>query len=171
MSWAPREGEDRRKDYSRAQGRARALRRNETPHEKRLWRFLRVLNRDGANFRRQANVGPRVFDFADLGRRIPIELDGAVHDRPEVRDADKAKEIDAILRGYRVVRITNEELRADPGAIVERLRKLIARPSPQRGEGREGGRSERSADGAVAVPSARPLPLPPPPGAGEEFGT
>jgi very-short-patch-repair endonuclease len=175
--WAPAYGEDRRKDYSRAAGRARALRKNETPHEKRLWKLLRELNRDGANFRRQANVGHKVFDFADLGRKILIELDGAVHDHPDVREADKQKEIDAILRGYRVVRITNEELRANAGAVVERIKALVARSSPQRGEGREVGRSTKrflsrldadNASGGSADSPARPLPLPPPPGAGEE---
>src|SRR5258705_11622987 len=102
--WAPAYGEDRRKDYSRAAHRARALRKNETPHEEQLWKLLRELNREGANFRRQANIGHRVFDFADLGRKILIELDGGIHELPDVREADKEKEIDAILRGYRVVR-------------------------------------------------------------------
>lgn len=176
MAWAPQIGEDRRKDYARAQGRARGQRRNETPHEKRLWKLLRVLNRDdGGNFRRQANVGQRVFDFADLGRCILIELDGGVHDRPEVQAADKAKEIGAILRGYRVVRITNEELRADPGGVIERLRKLISHSSPHRGEGREGGRPtgppvSNLNDGALratrAPHSERPLPLTPAPRGG-----
>lgn len=147
MGWAPAYGEDRRKDYSRAQQRARLLRKNETPNEKKLWKLLRVLNREGANFRRQANIGNRVFDFADLGMRV-----------------------------------TNEELRANPGAVVERIRAVIACSSPQRGEGGEGGRTTRrsvsrssSAFSALreagTFDPARPLPLPPPPGAGEESGS
>jgi very-short-patch-repair endonuclease len=177
--WAPAYGEDRRKDYTRAANRARALRKNETPHEERLWQLLRELNREGANFRRQASVGHKVFDFADLGRKILVELDGAVHEQADVREADKQKEIDAILRGYRVIRITNEELRANSGAVIERIKALVARSSPQRGEGREGGRSTKrflsglnaaSAGGASSDNSERPLPLPPPPGAGEESG-
>jgi len=177
MAWAPAYGEDRRKDYSRAQARARALRKNETPNEKRLWKLLREVNREGANFRRQADVGNRVFDFADLSRKILIELDGAVHEQSDVREADKQKEIDAILRGFRVVRITNEELRIDSGAVVRRLRSLIGDPSPRRGEGRVGGRTTRrflakldaQQDCAAGSSSSRrPLPLPPPQGAGEE---
>lgn len=176
--WAPAYGEERRKDYSRAANCARALRKNETPHEKRFWKLLRELNREGANFRRQANVGHRVFDFADLGRKILIELDGGVHERADVQEADKEKEIDAILRGYRVVRITNEELAADPGAVMERLRLIVSRPSSHREEGREEGRTAgriASEFGAVieqASPSpprsARPLPLPPPQGEGAQ---
>ena len=42
-----------------------------------------------------------------------------------------------------------------------------APPSPQRGEGREGGRAEGTASRATEVPPARPLSLPPPPGAGD----
>ncbi|MGD9967216.1 MAG: endonuclease domain-containing protein [Hyphomonadaceae bacterium] len=154
--WAPAYGEDRRKDYSRAAYRARVLRKNETPHEKRLWKLLRELNREGANFRRQTNVGQRVFDFADLRRKILIELDGAVHELPEVQAADKKKEIDAVLRGYRVLRFTNEELAADPAAIIKQLLPLITRPSSQREEGREEGRAIK-----------RSLPPPPPQGEGE----
>ena len=45
----------------------------------------------------------------------------------------------------------------------------ISTPSPQRGEGREGGRAGDGASGDVALNPARPLPLPPPPGAGENF--
>ena len=48
MAWAPAYGDDRRKDYTRAQARARALRQSETPYEKRLWRILRSLNREVA---------------------------------------------------------------------------------------------------------------------------
>ncbi|MBS0384291.1 MAG: DUF559 domain-containing protein [Proteobacteria bacterium] len=174
--WAPAFGEDRRKDYSRAADRARALRKNETPHEKRLWKLLRALNREGANFRRQTNVGYRVFDFADLRRKVLIELDGAIHERPDVRQADKEKEIDAILRGYKVVRITNEELRADPGGVVERIRQIIFAPSSHREEGREEGRTTGCAakqSGAGEASSAAPcpeapLPLSPSPRGGGE---
>jgi very-short-patch-repair endonuclease len=175
--WAPAYGEDRRKDYSRAAARARVLRGNETPHEKTLWKLLRQLNREGANFRRQAHVAHRVFDFADLGRKLLIELDGAVHEFERVREADKEKEIDAILRGYRVLRITNDELRVDPGAVVRRVSAAVAaRPSSHREEGRvEGrptGRSARQVRFGGASPAAphpeRPLPPTPPQGEGSE---
>ncbi|HWA49843.1 MAG TPA: DUF559 domain-containing protein, partial [Dongiaceae bacterium] len=66
MSWAPAYGEDRRKDHSRAHARAQRLRKAETPTERKLWKLLRVLNKDnGGHFRRQTHVGDRVFDFAD----------------------------------------------------------------------------------------------------------
>ncbi len=57
--WAPAYGEDRRKDNSRAASRAHALRKNETPHEKRVWEVLRALNREGANLPPPPPAGAR----------------------------------------------------------------------------------------------------------------
>ena len=61
-------------------GRARELRRVPTEAEGRLWRVLRRVNRQGqAHFRRQAPIGAFIVDFADLGRRLAIEIDGRRH--------------------------------------------------------------------------------------------
>ncbi len=80
---------------------ARTLRREMTPAECRLWGQLRELNRMlGTHFRRQAPVGPYIADFADLGRRLVIEVDGAGHggERDAVRDAWFSAQGFAVLR-------------------------------------------------------------------------
>jgi len=57
MGWTPGEGDNWRKDHTRAQTRAKQLRREQTPSEKKLWRLLREIKHDGAHFRRQCQVG------------------------------------------------------------------------------------------------------------------
>jgi len=75
-------------------------------------------------------------------------------------------------------RVSHENLRLRDKDFLKRVEKWFYRaalePSPQRGEGREGGRTaglisvNSSSDVSPAAPhSARPLPLPPPPGAGD----
>ena len=96
---------DRQRDFTAANARAKKLRRIQTPAEKRLWQLLRSL--EGFHFRRQAAVGPYVFDFADLGRRMLIEVDGGIHDLPEVQQRDDVKELWAKQQGFIVVRIPN----------------------------------------------------------------
>jgi len=67
---------------------ARALRRNATSAERRLWQGLRRKQRAGFRFRRQVVLGGFIPDFA----RLIIEVDGATHSTDEeiARDASRS---------------------------------------------------------------------------------
>ena len=110
-------------------GRARVLRRDMTPPERRLWNGLRggVL---GAGFRRQHPVAPYVLDFACLAAMLAVEVDGGTHGasagavmRDEVRDGVLGR------GGWRVLRFTAGEVMGNlegvlgviSGVLVERL--------------------------------------------------
>lgn len=137
MGWTPGEGDDWRKDYSRANDRAKRLRRELTPSEKKLWRVLRELKHEGAHFRKQCQVGHFVYDFAALSHRLLIELDGGAHDWEDVQERDRVKTADAETRGFRVLRIRNEEL-SDMECVVDRVRAHLLPPTPgpsPKGEG------------------------------------
>src|SRR5262245_54010090 len=56
--------------------RARALRRDATEAEKKLWQHLRQPPFKDHHFRRQATIGPYFADFASHKARLVIELDG-----------------------------------------------------------------------------------------------
>ena len=56
--------------------RARALRREPTPAEKKLWAYLRGDKLNGVNFRRQHAIGNFIVDFVSVKRKLVIELDG-----------------------------------------------------------------------------------------------
>src|SRR3546814_10753090 len=68
------EGQARKK--IRNDQRQRALRRNATDTEHKLWESLRSRQIDGAKFRRQHPFGDYILDFACLERRVVVELDG-----------------------------------------------------------------------------------------------
>jgi very-short-patch-repair endonuclease len=50
-----------------------------TPEEVKLWVNLKVLNKQGYNFRRQAPVDGYILDFAEFTQRLIIEIDGVIH--------------------------------------------------------------------------------------------
>lgn len=136
--WTPGEGEDRRKDHTRALRRAQRLRREQTPSEKALWRLLREFKHEGAHFRRQCHVGDFVYDFAALSHRLLIELDGAVHDDPDVRERDAVKTQAAEALGFRVLRIANAEVGYSEH-VTARIRACLLPPTPgpsPKGEGK-----------------------------------
>jgi len=129
MPWTQRPNENWRKTSRRTLDRARTLRREPTESEAQLWKLLRTLKSDGVHFRRQANVGGHVFDFAALARRLLIELDGGVHNAPDVALRDEAKQKWAEEAGYRVLRIKNEELRNEE-SVLARVRLALRAPHP-----------------------------------------
>jgi 1,4-dihydroxy-2-naphthoyl-CoA synthase len=67
---------------------ARALRRDMTDAEKRLWKALRKNRQDGFYFRRQHPIERFVVDFCCTSRKLCIEVDGGIHDTQRERDAE-----------------------------------------------------------------------------------
>ena len=109
----------------RLRGFARKLRREATPHEMQLWALLRDRRFVGFRFRRQVPIGPYIADFVCQGRRLIVEMDGSQHaDDPHdaIRDAELAR------RGYRVLRIWNNELTKNERGVVEAI--LVALQEP-----------------------------------------
>ncbi|HSQ65330.1 MAG TPA: endonuclease domain-containing protein [Polyangiaceae bacterium] len=103
--------------------RARALRRRETPSEKKLWQMLRR-NRQGAHFRRQHPVGPFYVDFICLTRGLVIEVDGAVHD-PALAFADARRQAALEALGLRVLRFSAGDVERELGGVLLRIRAAL----------------------------------------------
>ncbi len=57
---------------------ARNLRKNQTPQEQKLWRFIRN-NQLGVKFKRQYPIGDYIVDFICREKWLIIELDGSQH--------------------------------------------------------------------------------------------
>jgi len=118
---------------------AKRLRADQTPAEKSLWKVLRKLDLHGTHFRRQAPFNGFVVDFVCHAARLVVEVDGGVHNLDVVAARDAEREAWLNARGYRVVRITNEQALFDPHAAVERIAGEIGactptpNPSPQGG--------------------------------------
>lgn len=62
-----------------------------------------------------------ILDFAVLGPRLAVEVDGPSHRTAKAREKDAARTAKLEARGWTVVRCTNEEALADPHGTVARL--------------------------------------------------
>jgi very-short-patch-repair endonuclease len=87
--------------------RARALRRDATEAEKKLWQHLRQPPFKAHNFRRQATIGPYFADFASHQERTIIEVDGGQHST-SASDEGRTRYLEA--SGYRVLRFWNNDV-------------------------------------------------------------
>lgn len=59
--------------------RAKLLRQNETPAEKKLWKYLKNKQLDGIKFRRQHPIGRYILDFYCHKTKLGVEIDGGYH--------------------------------------------------------------------------------------------
>ena len=98
--------------------RARMLRRRMSLPEVLLWQQLRK-RPDGLKFRKQFPIGEMTVDFACLGRRVIVEVDGEGHSLGDQPQRDAAR--DAILQrvGFRVLRIAAREVLKDMDAVLQ----------------------------------------------------
>ncbi|MGC1192745.1 endonuclease domain-containing protein [Candidatus Binatus sp.] len=115
--------------------RSRALRRDSTEAEKRLWSILRNRNLNGWKFRRQAPFDSFIVDFCCIEARLIVELDGAQHaDEKKRYDDLRTRRLEAL--GFRVLRFWNREvLQETEGVIQEIARMLSAERSVRRHDG------------------------------------
>lgn len=89
--------------------RARELRNNATPAERRLWQALRASQLEGFKFSRQIAIGPFIADLVCRKQRLVIELDGGQHGD----DTDIARQRFIEAQGYRVLRFWNAQVMRD----------------------------------------------------------
>ena len=90
--------------------RARALRKNETPPEKKLWDALRNRKAGNFKFRRQHPIGYYVVDFYCEAKHLIVEIDGSIHDLPENKEYDITRQTELENIGYRFLRFSNDEV-------------------------------------------------------------
>jgi len=88
---------------------AKSLRYNMTDAENLLCGHIKG-NQLGVRFRRQHPIGYYIADFYCHTYKLIIELDGSIHNDPEVlaSDFERQKYLESI--GLRVIRFTNDEV-------------------------------------------------------------
>ena len=119
-----------------ANERARALRRQLTDAERKLWSILRQRQLGELKFRRQVPIGPYIVDFVCLRHRLIVEADGGQHcesKRDERRDAYLQ------AQGFRILRFWNNDIFENEAcvcdAILAALESPLPNPSPAEGRG------------------------------------
>lgn len=115
---------------------AKELRRNMTPAEKILWRYLRNDQLYGCHFRRQHPIKQFIADFYCAKADLIIELDGGIHNNSEVQEHDINRTAELENMGITVIRFTNEEIYNDINNVIEKIKKHLPHPlaSFQKGE-------------------------------------
>ena len=103
---------------------ARALRKNSTQAERRLWRALRLRQIRDVKFRRQQPVGNYIADFACLERRLIVEVDGGQHALRVDYDKRRTRWLES--RGYVVLRYWNNDVLANTDGVVQAILDAVA---------------------------------------------
>jgi very-short-patch-repair endonuclease len=105
--------------------RAKKMRREGTPPERALWRYLKSDQLEGAKFRRQVVIGSYIADFAC---RTPVllvvELDGDTHGAQEEYDAERTRFMES--KGYGVLRFTNRDVLQNIEGVLEAIRAALS---------------------------------------------
>ena len=98
--------------------RARAMRREPTDAERKLWQYLRNGQLGGWHFRRQHPIPPYILDFACVDVCVAIEVDGGQH-ADSTYDAVR----DGHLRrlGWRVLRFWNNDVLSNPEGVARMI--------------------------------------------------
>ena len=108
---------------------ARALRKNMTRWEKKLWYdFLRTYP---VRFQRQKAIGEYIADFYCAKARLVIELDGSGHYAYPQENKDKIRATELENMGLQVVRFTNLEVANDFQGVCEYIDSIVKKSLPQ----------------------------------------
>ena len=106
-------------------GRARRLRRDATPWERKLWCRLQSAQVEGVSFRRQHPIGPYILDFYAPSASLAIEIDGSQHGMPMEQRLDRRRDVWLCNRGIVVLRFWNSDITENIEGVVETVRLAI----------------------------------------------
>ena len=128
---------ERGRRISQLRGRAKDMRSVATEAEHRLWQLLRAHRFAGYKFRRQVPIDFYIADFVCFAERLIVELDAGQHAESS-NDAQRDAYLTA--QGFRVVRISNNELFTKEDGVAELVLSALRtpplpNPSPAGGEG------------------------------------
>ena len=102
---------------------AKALRKNMTEQERKLWYcFLRDYP---VRFLRQKVIDDYIVDFYCAKASLVIELDGSQHFEEAAQEYDRKRSEALEKRGLRIVRIPNNEVNENFSGVCEYIEKLI----------------------------------------------
>ena len=96
--------------------RAKELRREQTPAERKLWSYLSAKKVKGVKFRRQHAIGNYIVDFCAVKEILSIELDGSQHLDQSEYDAERTVFLET--EGYKVIRFWNDQVMKDVDGCV-----------------------------------------------------
>jgi very-short-patch-repair endonuclease len=103
---------------------AHEKRRELTPAEKEIWKYLKNRQINNFIFRRQHCIGQFIVDFYCYKAKLVIELDGEIHRyRPE---EDKARQEYLESLGLKVIRFSNEMIHNEVKEVLKQIEKSLS---------------------------------------------
>jgi len=99
------------------QARAKDLRRNMTPAEKRLWSKLRTNRLNNWHFRRQQIIDGFIVDFYCHRAGLIIEVDGPIHKKQVIEDNERTRIFED--RGLKILRFTNKQIMKELNKVID----------------------------------------------------
>lgn len=86
------------------------LRNNQTPAEQALWALIKNKQLSGRKFRRQVSIENYIVDFYCPEEKLVIELDGSVHNHPQIAENDQYRDERLTDLGFTVLRFENSDV-------------------------------------------------------------
>ena len=105
--------------------RARELRTNMTPQERKLWDIIRNRKFYGYRFLRQFIIGQYIVDFLCREKNIIIEIDGGQHNQVNDIKYDKDRTEYLKSKGYKVLRFWNNDIDNNIQGVFEKLKEVF----------------------------------------------
>ena len=102
---------------------ARQLRKNMTPHERRLW--FCFLKQYPVRFVRQKVLGSYIVDFYCAEARLAVELDGAQHYEDKAEKQDQLRTAFLQKYGLQVIRISNQAVDRQFFSVCSQIDALV----------------------------------------------
>lgn len=103
---------------------ARALRKNSTKAEDKLWQAVRNRKIDGLKFRRQHPFEKFILDFYCPEKNLVLEIDGDYHLTSEQIEYDQNRTGFLEQHGLKVLQFTNEEVENTLDTVLARIKEL-----------------------------------------------
>lgn len=109
--------------------RAKQMRANPAPAERKMWLALRANRFENQQFTRQTIIAPYIVDFASKADRLIIEIDGDTHPVEDRYDARRTEFLESL--GYRVLRFGNNDVMGNLEGVLGMLSTALRMsPSP-----------------------------------------
>ncbi len=96
---------------------SRALRKNMTPEEKKLW--YQCLKRLPLTVHRQKMIGNYIVDFYVAAKKTVIEIDGGQHFETANQEKDQQRDKALASLGITVLRYNNDDIRTRFEGVVQ----------------------------------------------------
>lgn len=102
---------------------ARRLRREMTPHERKLWYLF--LRKYPVKIYKQRIIGKFIVDFYCASAKLVIELDGSQHYEEQAMVYDQERSIFLESLGLRVIRFSNRDIDREFSAVCDQIDQII----------------------------------------------